>query len=883
MKKHSYINKIAFKSNKKHNKRTIKSMNSNNNSILKDNTNNSNNDKAKDIPKIRVIVRKRPISKKEQARNDMDIIELRSKQSLIVKELKTKVDMSKYIEEHNFTFDNAYGEDSTNEDIYLETVRPMIEAAFYSKAKVTCFAYGQTGSGKTHTMMGPASNLTNNEYLSNGIISTPGLYLLSGFDIFKFLSFPEYSHLYATIAFYEIYCGKLFDLLNNRSSLTAREDGKGNIIITNLHEKNINCLNDLMKVIEQGLKRRTVGVTGANNDSSRSHAIIQITLRNNTINNLNKFGSNTNNNSNTTYSNISNLNNNSSNNSNVYGKISFIDLAGSERAQDTVDTNKQTRVDGAEINKSLLVLKECIRALDQNKSHTPFRGSKLTLVLRDSFIGGNCKTLMIANISPSSVCAENTLNTLRYADRVKELKKEKDPNLYLDINNEMMMPRNHNNSVKYSVDNSYNNYNLKCNNNKTSRKFPETSNNNNNKEIICNNNNNNNSNNENFTSNMSVNVSAKFNDYFENLNNKKTENNDNAENTIKLKRNIKNNSEENKENNSYFPNIEIKLGNSNCLYNNDVYNTKYCGYLDNKNKIINNNSKAIINNKSNNVDFINNFNYYNKTNKETETNNREDLKKQLDYLNTEYQNIASSILKQEKDTIIYHEEYVNNMVDSVRDYMKLIDDVKNPGSDIISYIDNSIENLNKEQERINKMKHVFSNIKNLISKEADLSEKISYITELIDSSSLEINKNNLNIVNSNNNTNNNKKQNVVDKYHKNSNNNYHNDTYSNNNINIEEDDEFNFDIENDANNNNNNNQIHLLENNTEFKPNLNRVNRQTIKLNNINNNNNNNNSYFSNESLIEDFVNCTNKHENKYINSNNNNNNNGKPVESYFE
>ena len=84
-----------------------------------------------------------------------------------------------------------------------------------------------------------------------------------------------------------------------------------------------------------------------------------------------------------------------------YGKISFIDLAGSERAADVTDQNKQTRfkiikfrIDGAEINKSLLALKECIRALDMDKNHTPFRGSKLTLVLRDSFIG-NCKTVMI--------------------------------------------------------------------------------------------------------------------------------------------------------------------------------------------------------------------------------------------------------------------------------------------------------------------------------------------------------------------------------------------------------------------------------------------------------------------------------------------------------
>ena len=103
--------------------------------------------------------------------------------------------------------------------------------------------------------------------------------------------------------------------------------------------------------------------------------------------------------------------------------MSFIDLAGSERGADTIDQNKQTRLDGAEINKSLLALKECIRALDLEKKHLPFRGSKLTQVLKDSFTG-NSKTTMIANVSPGSSCCEHTLNTLRYADRVKELKKQ---------------------------------------------------------------------------------------------------------------------------------------------------------------------------------------------------------------------------------------------------------------------------------------------------------------------------------------------------------------------------------------------------------------------------------------------------------------------------
>jgi len=331
------------------------------------------------------------MNRREVQAQQQDVVLCRNNQ-VIVREPKLKVDLTRYVEEHNFLFDQSFDESVSNEGLYGACVRPLIDAVF-GRGKCTCFAYGQTGSGKTFTMMGPPKA---QRELPGGD-RTPGIFLLASQDIFRCLSSKEHVNLRVYIAFYEIYCGKLFDLLNNRQILHARENAKQNVVIVGLQEHLVENVQELMEVIEFGLNSRTTGVTGANVDSSRSHAILQISLKDVRAKEDGK--------------------------QKEHGKISFIDLAGSERGADTLDTDRQTRMDGAEINKSLLALKECIRALDQQLDHTPFRGSKLTQVLKDSFIGSNCRTVMIANVSPCSQSVEHSLNTLRYAYRVKELRR----------------------------------------------------------------------------------------------------------------------------------------------------------------------------------------------------------------------------------------------------------------------------------------------------------------------------------------------------------------------------------------------------------------------------------------------------------------------------
>ncbi|KAF9183164.1 Kinesin-like protein kif24 [Haplosporangium sp. Z 11] len=324
--------------------------------------------------KIRVCVRKRPLNSKEINRGEKDMASVSGRQ-LAVDEPKVRVDMTKYIERHNFVFDDVFDTDATNEDVYKRTAFPLVQYLFEG-GKATCFAYGQTGSGKTFTMLDDKQ----------------GLYVLAARDIFVMLRQPGHSHLAAYIGFYEIYQGHLYDLLNSRKKLHPREDGKSNVVISGLKEYEIVNVQGLMQVFEYGNNARSTGSTNANADSSRSHAIMQIVLKNRS-------------------------------NKSVEGKLSFIDLAGSERGADRGETDVKTRMEGAEINKSLLALKECIRALDQDKKHTPFRQSKLTQVLKDSFVG-NSRTCMVATVSPNNSNSEHTLNTLRYADRVKELKAE---------------------------------------------------------------------------------------------------------------------------------------------------------------------------------------------------------------------------------------------------------------------------------------------------------------------------------------------------------------------------------------------------------------------------------------------------------------------------
>ncbi|XP_064197758.1 kinesin-like protein KIF2C isoform X1 [Anguilla rostrata] len=331
--------------------------------------------------RICVCVRKRPLNKKEVARKEIDVVTVPGKGVLLLHEPKQKVDLTKYLENQLFKFDYSFDETTTNDIVYRLTAKPLVQTIFEGGV-ATCFAYGQTGSGKTHTMGGDFSGKNQN--------SSKGIYALAAQDVFTLLEQRRYASmgLEAHVTFFEIYNGKVFDLLNKKAKLRVLEDGKQQVQVVGLQEVNVSSPGDVIRLIDMGSACRTSGQTFANSNSSRSHAVLQIVLRQK---------------------------------NRLHGKFSLVDLAGNERGTDVSSNDRQTLVETAEINRSLLALKECIRSLGKNSDHIPFRMSKLTQVLRDSFIGENSRTCMIAMISPGMASCDYTLNTLRYADRVKEL------------------------------------------------------------------------------------------------------------------------------------------------------------------------------------------------------------------------------------------------------------------------------------------------------------------------------------------------------------------------------------------------------------------------------------------------------------------------------
>ena len=325
---------------------------------------------------VRVVVRSRPLSNKEVANDNSNILQIdRELHQVAILEPKTGLYKT-------FAYDSVYDHNSTQQELYDESAFPLVESALQGYNS-TIFAYGQTGCGKTFTMLGIPTDIQYRGIIPNSFA-----------HIFGCISETEKNKLFLVKCSYlEIYNEELRDLLNYdpKTKLELKENQDKGIFIKNLSTQVVKNTNDIAKAMDTGNSHRIVKETNMNERSSRSHAIFIIyieTSEQTETRTLIKAG-----------------------------KLNLVDLAGSERQKKTGAEGDRLK-EAIKINLSLSALGNVINALVEKSSHVPFRDSKLTLLLQDS-LGGNTKTLMIAVVSPADYNFEETLSTLRYASRAK--------------------------------------------------------------------------------------------------------------------------------------------------------------------------------------------------------------------------------------------------------------------------------------------------------------------------------------------------------------------------------------------------------------------------------------------------------------------------------
>ncbi|XP_050377489.1 kinesin-like protein KIN-8A isoform X2 [Argentina anserina] len=332
--------------------------------------------------RIMVYVRLRPMSKKEREAGSRCCVRIVNRRDVYLTEFASENDYLrlKRLRGRHFTFDASFTDSSSQQEVYSTSTAELVEAVLQGK-NGSIFCYGATGAGKTYTMLGTLEN--------------PGVMVLAIKDVFTKLRQRSCDGNHVVhLSYLEVYNETVRDLLSPGRPLVLREDKQG-IVAAGLTQYRAYSTDEVMQLLQRGNQNRTTEPTRCNETSSRSHAILQVVVeyqvKDAFMNVVNRIG-----------------------------KLSLIDLAGSERALAT-DQRTVRSIEGANINRSLLALSSCINALVEGKKHIPYRNSKLTQLLKDS-LGGACNTVMIANISPCNLSFGETQNTLHWADRAKEIR-----------------------------------------------------------------------------------------------------------------------------------------------------------------------------------------------------------------------------------------------------------------------------------------------------------------------------------------------------------------------------------------------------------------------------------------------------------------------------
>ncbi|KAK6923210.1 Kinesin motor domain [Dillenia turbinata] len=343
---------------------------------------------SKKTTTLSVAVKCRPLSERERQRS-RDIVRVTNEKEVLVLDPDLSKDYLDRIQnrtkEKKYSFDYAFGPDSTNLDVYKRSISSTISGVAQG-LNATVFAYGSTGSGKTYTMVGTQDD--------------PGLMVLSLHTIFDLIKGDTSSDEFeVTCSYLEVYNEVIYDLLEKSSGhLELREDPEKGIIVAGLRCIKVHSADKILELLNLGNSRRKTESTEVNETSSRSHAVLEIVVNRKQ---RNKYR-----------------------NQVIRGKLALVDLAGSERASETNSGGQKLR-DGANINRSLLALANCINALGKQQkkglAYVPYRNSKLTRILKDG-LSGNSQTVMVATVSPAANQYHHTVNTLKYADRAKEIK-----------------------------------------------------------------------------------------------------------------------------------------------------------------------------------------------------------------------------------------------------------------------------------------------------------------------------------------------------------------------------------------------------------------------------------------------------------------------------
>nr|XP_057912461.1 kinesin-like protein KIF3B [Doryrhamphus excisus] len=339
--------------------------------------------KMKHCEAVRVVARCRPLSKKEESSECQTILDLDHKLGQItIRNPVAPPDEPMKV----FTFDSVFGRESKQSEIYDDAVRPLVDSVLRG-FNGTVFAYGQTGTGKTHTMQGVPGDPDRRGVIPN-----------SFHHIFTHISRTQNQKYLVRSSYLEIYQEEIRDLLrkDNNQKLELKENPDYGVYVKDLSSVVTKNATEIQHVMNLGDQSRSVGFTNMNERSSRSHAIFVVTVE------------------------CSQEGPDGEDHIRV-GKLNMVDLAGSERQSKTGAKGKRLK-EATKINLSLSALGNVISALvDGKSSHVPYRDSKLTRLLQDS-LGGNARTVMIATVGPSHRNHNESLATLRYASRAKNIK-----------------------------------------------------------------------------------------------------------------------------------------------------------------------------------------------------------------------------------------------------------------------------------------------------------------------------------------------------------------------------------------------------------------------------------------------------------------------------